>query len=74
MPMTEFDAEAIEFEPRWYFRPKEVSEKTGMSLSEIYRAIYSGQLRAFKYREKAWLIRRKDVEEWIEGCITPNAA
>ncbi len=57
---------------RKYLRVNEISEDTGISTSEIYRAITTGELPASKFRERTWLIRPDDVELWIERNSTPN--
>ena len=64
----------ISIEDRWFYRPREVAERAGVSLSEVYRSLYSGELRAQKYKSKVWLISREDAEAWIERCSKPNVA
>ncbi len=59
---------------RMFLRPREVAEITGLSESEIYKSIYSGDLPARKYRSRAWLIPRADLDAWINACSTPSAA
>ena len=59
---------------RLYLRPREVSKMTGLSESEVYRAIYAGELMAVKYKSRAWLISRAAVESWIDACSTPSVA
>jgi excisionase family DNA binding protein len=71
--MTPMITEAAVAE-RWYLRPKQVAELVGLSESEVYRSIYSGQLRATKYKSKVWLVTRADVEEWISENSEPSAA
>ncbi len=59
---------------RMYLRPREVAELSGLSESEVYRSIYSGQLRALKYKSRSWLITRHDLEAWIASYSEPNIA
>ena len=59
---------------RMFLRPREVAEITGLSESEVYKSIYSGDLPARKYRSRAWLITRTDLDAWINACSTPSAA
>lgn len=66
--------EMADLEGRWFFRPREVSERAGVSLSEVYRSIYSGELKAKRYKSKVWLISRTDVEAWINECSQSNQA
>ena len=57
-----------------YIRPRRAAEISGLSESEIYKSIYSGQLRALKFKSRAWLITRSDLEAWIAGNSEPNIA
>jgi excisionase family DNA binding protein len=66
--------EPIEIADRWFYRPREVAELAGVSLSEVYRSLYAGQLRAQKYKTKVWLISKEDAQEWIKQCSEPNIA
>ncbi len=59
---------------RKYLRVNEISENTGISTSEIYRAITTGELLATKFKERTWLIRPEDAESWIARNSTPNTA
>lgn len=59
---------------RMFLRPREVAEITGLSESEVYKSIYAGDLPARKYRSRAWLIARTDLDAWIDSCSTPSAA
>lgn len=67
------DAEASIAEAR-YLRPREASRYAGLSESEIRRAIYAGELRAFKYRSKRWLIDVADLQEYLDHSIVSNVA
>ena len=57
-----------------YLRPREAGRYSGLSESEIRRAIYAGELRAHKYRSKRWLIDVADLQDYIERCSVPNVA
>jgi excisionase family DNA binding protein len=57
-----------------YFRPRRAAELSGLSESEVYKSIYSGQLRALKYKSRSWLITRHDLEAWIASYSEPNIA
>lgn len=59
---------------RLYLRPREIAQVTGLSESEIYKSIYSGRLRAMKYRGRRWLVTRVDMEAWIADQSEPNVA
>ena len=59
---------------RMFLRPREVAEITGLSESEVYKSIYTGDLPARKYRSRVWLIDRSDLDAWINSCSTPSAA
>lgn len=55
-----------------YIRPRKAAAMSGLSESEIYKSIYSGQLRALKYKSRVWLITRHDLEAFIASCSEPN--
>lgn len=57
---------SIEDSQRWAFRIKDISQRSGLSESEVRRAIYSGELPARKYRGRVWLINPKEAKAWIE--------
>lgn len=57
---------------RLRLRPKDVSARYGMSLSQVYQAIYRGELPARRFRQRTWLIVPADVEAWILANSTPN--
>ena len=46
---------------------------TGLSQSEVFKSLYAGELRALKYKSRAWLIPRVAVDEWI-AAQTASAA
>jgi hypothetical protein len=68
------DPKAVPLEGRLRFRPRDVSEQYGISLTPIYQAIYRGDLKARRFQSRIWLIEPKDVEDWIERCSVPNVA
>ena len=74
MATSPADPKAVPLEGRLRFRPKDVSQRYGISLTPIYQAIYRGDLKARRFGERIWLIEPKDVEDWIERCIVPNVA
>lgn len=51
---------------RWYIRPNDVVERTGLSKSKVFAALYSGELRGFR-RGKSWLIPVEELRRWVEG-------
>jgi excisionase family DNA binding protein len=57
----------------WY-RPRDVAEFANISISQVYRAIHSGELPANRFKDKTILIRREDAELWIESQTEPIAA
>jgi excisionase family DNA binding protein len=59
---------------RLYLRVKTAHEMTGISEPEIYKAIYTGQLRARKYKTRVWLITHEDLEAWIAANSEFNIA
>ena len=58
--------DTIPWEERKTVRPREVAERTGLSLSTVYDAIRSGALPAKKLSPKVWLIDPNDVDDWLE--------
>lgn len=59
---------------RWAFRIRDVALRSGLSESEVRRAVYAGELPARKYRGRVWLISPKDAETWLEEMCGPEAA
>jgi excisionase family DNA binding protein len=57
-----------------FVRPIEVARLLGIHESSVYRAIYSGELPALKFRGKVWLIKREDADAWIDQNSEPNIA
>lgn len=53
-------------------RPKDIRDQYRISLTPIYNAIYSGELRARRFGKRTWLIEPQDVEDWIERNSVPN--
>lgn len=74
MATSAVDLKVTPIEGRLRLRPKDVSERYGISLTPIYQAIYRGDLKARRFQSRIWLIEPKDVEEWIERCSVPNVA
>lgn len=60
-------AETLSWEDRKTVRPREVAEKTGLSLGTIYLAMRSGKLRATKISPMVWVIKPEDVDAWLEA-------
>lgn len=67
-------ATASFIEEKRYLRVGDASTYSGLSTSEVYRAIYSGELRALRFKVRSWLITREDLDDWIERNSTPNVA
>lgn len=57
-----------------YIRVKEGAAYCGLSESEIYRAIYAGELKALRYRSRSWLITTADIDAWIDSQSVSNVA
>ncbi len=53
-------------EPRLYYRPSDIVRLTGISRTKIFRAIYTGELKAFQ-RDRCWLVPVDELKRWIEG-------
>ncbi len=68
------DVKVTPIEGRLRLRPKDVSERYGISLTPIYQAIYRGDLKARRFQSRIWLIEPQDVEDWIERCSVSNVA
>lgn len=51
---------------RRYFRPREVAELTGLAISTIFAALYSGDLEGYRLG-RAWLVPVGAVDRWIRG-------
>ena len=66
------DPKPVPLEGRLRLRPKDVSERYGISLTPIYQPIYRGDLKARHFQARIWLIEPEDVEEWIERCSVSN--
>jgi hypothetical protein len=64
------DVEAVPVPAR--LRPKDISEQYRISLTPIYTAIYSGELRARRFQKRIWLIEPQDVEDWIQRNSVSN--
>ena len=74
MALTVPELTVTSVDGRLRLRPKDVSERYGISLTPIYQAIYKGELKARRFQSKVWLIEPQDAEDWIERCSTPNFA
>lgn len=72
--MADTKRQDIPDEQRWAFRIRDISERSGLSESEIRRSIYAGELPARKYRGRVWLIDPKDAQEWLERMCGPEVA
>jgi hypothetical protein len=59
---------------RRFERPNDVAKRFRISASEVYRSIYAGELRAFKYKSRVWLIAVEDADAWIAENSKPNVA
>lgn len=59
---------------RGYWRVKRGAEYCGLSESEMYRAIYAGELKALRYRSRTWLLTKEDIDAWIAANSAPNVA
>jgi excisionase family DNA binding protein len=57
-----------------FIRVKEGARYCALSPSELYRAIYTGELHALRYRSRSWLLTREDIDAWIASQSTPNDA
>ena len=58
--------EYVPWEERKTVRPREVAERTGLSLSTIYDAMRDGSLPARKISPKVWVLDPKDVDAWLD--------
>jgi len=52
-------------EPK-YVRPADVVRATGLSLSKVMAAIWSGELEAYQ-RGRSWLVPIGAIDRWIRG-------
>ena len=59
-------------EGRWYLRPKDVEELTGIAVTTVRDAIYRGELQARKFRGRGWLITVDAARQWIDEQTVPN--
>ena len=59
-------------EGRWFLRPKDVENLTGLKATTIRDAIYRGELEARKFRGRGWLIPVDAAQRWIEEQTVPN--
>lgn len=55
-------------EPAMLLRPKDVHERYGIGKNEVYEAIHSGQLKAFRPdgTKRGYWIKPPDLAEWLE--------
>lgn len=60
-------------EPK-FLRVKDGAAYSGLSESEIYRAIYTGELRARRYKSRSWLLTQEDIDAWLDANSVPNVA
>lgn len=50
-------------------RPKTIAARYGITPSEVYRAVYQGQLPATRFKSRVLLIRPADAAAWFEANI-----
>jgi excisionase family DNA binding protein len=50
-----------------YLRITEAATLTSKGRSTLYQAIYAGELRALRQGQRGYLIRRKDLDAWMEN-------
>jgi len=63
--------DSMEIGPK-YIRVKVGAIYSGLSQSELYRAIYAGELRALRYKSRSWLLTLDDLDAWIDSHSTLN--
>lgn len=51
---------------RQYARPADVVRATGLSLSKVMAAIWSGELEAYQ-KGRSWLVPVEAIDRWIRG-------
>ncbi len=51
---------------RQYARPADVVRATGLSLSKVMAAIWSGDLEAYQ-KGRSWLVPVEAIDQWIRG-------
>jgi len=52
--------------PKRYYRPSEITRRTGLAKTAVFRAIYSGDLEAHQPAgTTAWLIPADALDRWI---------
>jgi len=52
-----------------YERPKDIASRYGITPSEVYRAIYAGELGVTRFKSRVLLIRPADAAAWFEANI-----
>jgi len=57
-----------------FIRVKEGANYCGLSESELYRAIYAGELKALRYKSRSWLLTREDIDAWIAAQSVSSVA
>ena len=50
-----------------YLRVAEAATVTSKGRSILYQAIYAGELRALRQGHRGYLVRRKDLDTWMEN-------
>ncbi len=50
-----------------FLRPKSVAIRFGISVSEVYRAIYAGEIEVTRFKERVLLIRPEDADRWFQA-------
>lgn len=52
-----------------YERPKDIASRYGITSSEVYRAVYAGELKVTRFKSRVLLIRPADAAAWFEANI-----
>jgi len=52
------------------FTPRQLAQKTGISLPAIRAAVRSGELRCLRVNQRVWKIESADAARWVELLAT----